>query len=118
MAKRLVVELVDDLSGQPGATTTRFGLDGVDFEIDLVDDRQLRDLLAPYIARGRRIGKTAEPGRVNGATRRHDMHLIRRWAHDNGIRVPARGRMPAATIRAYDEHIRTQASRNHNGQPH
>jgi hypothetical protein len=98
MAKRLTVELVDDISGQSGATTTRFGLDGMDYEIDLVDDRALRDILAPYIAKGRPVGEERD-----GSPRRHDLHLIRRWAHDNGVRLPARGRIPAATIRAYDE---------------
>jgi hypothetical protein len=47
------------------------------------------------------------PGAGNG-NGRPDMHLIRRWARENGIRVPARGRMPAATIRAYDEHRQAQ----------
>ena len=46
MAKRVVVELVDDLTGKPGATTVRFGLDGVDYEIDLADETQLRAMLA------------------------------------------------------------------------
>ena len=29
MAKKVAVELIDDLSGEPGATTTRFALDGM-----------------------------------------------------------------------------------------
>jgi hypothetical protein len=107
MAKRLTVELVDDISGQSGATTTRFGLDGADYEIDLVDDRALRDTLAPYIAKGRPVGADADR---DGTNRRHDLHLIRRWAHANGVRLPARGRIPAATIRAYDE---SQAKAGH-----
>ena len=94
MAKRVTVELVDDLTGQPGATTITFGIDGVSFEIDLTDDQPLRDALAPWIARARRTGGGPRP--------RHDTHLIRRWARDNGYPVPARGKLPAATIRAYD----------------
>ena len=113
MTKKVVVELVDDISGQSGATTTRFSLDGAEYEIDLVDDRPLREVLAPYIAQGRSVSKNGEPGPAagrNGAARRHDLHLIRRWAHANGIRLPARGRIPAATIRAYDDYIRAERS--------
>ncbi len=97
MAKRVVVELVDDLTGKPGATTVSFGIDGVDYEIDLTDERQLRDMMGPWIAAARVVGS---PRR----THRHDLHMIRRWARDNGYPVPARGRMPAATVRAYDQH--------------
>jgi hypothetical protein len=108
MAKRLIVELVDDISGQSGATTTKFGLDGADYEIDLVDDRALRDILAPYIAKGRPVGDDGAPTDRDRLRRRHDLHLIRRWAHANGVRLPARGRIPAATIRAYDDHVESQ----------
>ena len=97
MAKRVVVERLDDITGQPGAATVRFGLDGVSYEIDLVDETALRNALAPWIARARTTG--GGPRRP-----RHDLHLIRRWARDNGYPVPARGRLPAATVRAYDEH--------------
>jgi len=97
MAKRVVVELVDDLTGKPGATTVRFGLDGVDYEIDLADETQLRAMLAPWIAAARFTG-----GGIRRSNR-HDLHLIRRWARDNGYPVPARGRIPAETVRAYDQ---------------
>jgi len=33
MAKKVTIELVDDISGASGATTTQF--DGIDYEIDL-----------------------------------------------------------------------------------
>ena len=97
MAKRVVVELFDDLTGTPGATTVSFGIDGVDYEIDLADERQLRDMMGPWIAAARVVGRPRP-------THRHDLHMIRRWARDNGYPVPARGRMPAATVRAYDQH--------------
>lgn len=97
MAKRVTVELIDDLTGKPGATTVSFGLDGVDYEIDLADERDMRAMLAPWIAAARMVG---------GVRRnpRHDLHLIRVWARDNGYPVPSRGRIPAATVRAYDQH--------------
>ena len=98
MAKRVTVELIDDLTGQPGATTVTFGLDGISYEIDLVDEVPLRNAFGPWVSAARRVGGTR---RVH---QRHDLHLIRRWARDNGHPVPARGRLPAATIAAYDQH--------------
>lgn len=112
MANRVIIQLVDDISGQSGATTTRFGLDGARYEIDLVDDGPLRDTLAPYIAKGRPVAN-GKPGNHTGRAglkRRHDLHLIRRWAYTNGIRLPARGRISAATIRAYDEHVQSRTA--------
>ncbi len=75
----------------------RFCPDGVDYKIDLTDERGLRDMLVPWIAAARTAGG-------NRRTARHDLHLIRRWARDNGYPDPARGRIPAATVRAYDQH--------------
>lgn len=103
MAKKVAVELIDDLSGEPGATTTRFALDGRQYEIDLVDDRDLRVKMAPWIAKSRivevrkkNVGKR-RPGRT-----RHDMHRVRLWAKANHHAVPARGKIPPAIIEAYD----------------
>lgn len=98
MATRIVIALVDDITGQTAASTVRFGLDGDTYEIDLADDQPLRNTLAPWIA-------AARPA-AGSPPRRHDLHLIRRWARHNGHRVPARGPLPAATIHAYDERHR------------
>lgn len=104
MAKKVTIELVDDISGESGATTTHFGLDGVAYEIDLVNDKALREQLAPWIAKSRRVSGRGKSGsRPTNGIRRHDMHLIRVWAKENNVTVPARGRMPAAVIEAYDE---------------
>jgi hypothetical protein len=105
MAKKVLVEQIDDISGESGATTTRFGLDGVDYEIDLLDDQELRDHLAPWIAKSRRIsgnGQAKAGSALSNGYHRHDMHRIRAWARTNGLKTPARGRMPAAIIEAYD----------------
>jgi hypothetical protein len=65
MAQRRVVELIDDLDGKvlDHAETVTFGLDGVDYEIDLSDKNaaKLRGALAPYVAAGR-----AKSGRRSG----------------------------------------------------
>ena len=61
MARRVVVQLVDDLDGgdiEDGAGgTVRFALDQVDYEIDLGahHGEQLRAALQPYIERARKV---------------------------------------------------------------
>ncbi len=58
MASRTTVTLVDDLDGSEAEQTVSFGLEGVDYEIDLstAHAQALRDALAPYTAAGRRTG--------------------------------------------------------------
>lgn len=108
MAKKVTIELVDDISGESGATTTRFNLDGIDYEIDLVTDRELRERLAPWIAKSRKSGATSKhPATRNGNGQRHDSHLIRIWARTTGRTIPRRGRLPAALIAAYDQQHQT-----------
>ena len=104
MAKKVTIELVDDISGESGATTTQFGLDGIEYKIDLVNDKALREQFAPWIAKSRRVNGHGQNGSLpTNGRHRHDMHLIRVWAKQNNITVPARGRMPAAIIEAYDK---------------
>lgn len=107
MAKKVTIELVDDISGESGATTTQFNLDGIDYEIDLVTDRELRERLAPWIAKSRKSGTSKHPTTRNGNGHRHDSHLIRIWARTTGQTIPRRGRLPAALIAAYDQRHQT-----------
>ena len=57
MAKKVVVELIDDTDSSPAAETVSFALDGVSYEIDLSDENAagLRSALAPWISAGRRV---------------------------------------------------------------
>ncbi len=104
MAKRIAVGLVDDITGQPAATTVRFGLDGATYEIDLADDQPLRATLAPWICAARPAD--GQP------PRRHDLHLIRQWARHNGHRVPARGPLPAPRCMSHADSAVAAASNN------
>lgn len=120
MAQKVVVELVDDLDGtasQDVATVT-FGLDGVQYEIDLNDDHadQLRDLLASYVAAGRRTGgrtkrqTTATTTKPAGPGNREQTKAIRDWARQNGFDLADRGRIPAHVIDAFDNAHKTPAT--------
>lgn len=106
MAQKVQTLLVDDLDGSDAETTVRFGLDGSQYEIDLneVHAKDLRESLALYVGRARRI-----PGTVGrGARRRQaraadeaDSTEIREWARGNGIEVKDRGRVPKDVVARY-----------------
>lgn len=110
MAKRTVI--IDDLTGDTGASTRSFRLDGMDYEIDLTDAsyRRFKDELKPYLKAARQVGRSGEsaPGRAR-ATRGKgtrtssgpvgDAAAIRAWARSVGMAVTERGRV-SADVRA------------------
>lgn len=95
MAKKTVITMVDDIDGTDAVETILFAVDGASYEIDLSADNAaaLRDALKPYIDAGR---KTAPRARRRGSSAGATPREIRAWAADNGIDVPARGRIPAS----------------------
>jgi Lsr2 len=116
MATKTVEVLVDDLDGSPAAETVRLGWNGEWRELDL-SKRHLASLsraLEQYWSAGRRSRGTAttrsrrtpRPRKATAkrsATAKRDPKVIRAWAIDNGIAVPARGRIPADVERRYNE---------------
>jgi hypothetical protein len=58
MASRTVTTLIDDVDGSDADETVRFSIDGTEYEIDLSEANaaKLRDGLAGYIGKARRIG--------------------------------------------------------------
>ena len=105
MARRTVVQLVDDLTGEelePGAgETVRLGLDGVMYEIDLSADSasKLRGDIAPYVPAARRVG--GRSSRPSGAWAGVDPRAVRAWAASNGIELSTRGRVPASVVEQF-----------------
>ncbi|MEV6622887.1 histone-like nucleoid-structuring protein Lsr2 [Amycolatopsis sp. NPDC051106] len=72
MAKNTAVRVLDDLTGEPAAETVGFGLDGIDYDIDLsfANADALRELLQRYADAGRRTGgRKRRPRLVPGAKR-------------------------------------------------
>jgi hypothetical protein len=110
MAQRVNVILVDDIDGSDAAETVTFGLDGVQYEIDLSTENadKFRDVLAPYVGHARRSGgrrrASGGGGRANGSASRSGASAadVRAWARDNGWDVPDRGRVSAEVREAYD----------------
>ena len=115
MAQKVSVALVDDLDGGEAESTVEFGLDGVQYAIDLSTDNAavLRDALAGYVAQARRTGGRKRRGgsaRANSNATASSGHTadrkrnqaIRVWAREQGMDVSDRGRIPAEVVEAYD----------------
>ena len=102
MAQRVDVILVDDLDGKDADETVTFGLDGVNYEIELsvANATKLRNALSTYTQAGRKAGGRRRKGQraAAGGTAAAD---IRQWARENGWDVPDRGRVSAEVRGAY-----------------
>ena len=106
--RREMVILEDDLDGGVAAGRVSFGLDGRAYEIDLSAKNAsgLREVLATYIAAGRRVGRIprrspfrASPGASGGT---NEAAAMRAWAAEQGYEVSSRGRLPADVRAAYE----------------
>lgn len=129
VAQQMHVQLIDDLDPEQEADeTVLFGLDGVEYEIDLSGDNaeKLRDALSEYLDHARRTGGRTKRGRIAATTgpkstsnattgpsaknyRRTqvpatlDAKSVREWALDQGMKVSDRGRIPSYVTDAYKE---------------
>ncbi len=112
MARTTVEVLVDDLDGSEAVETVRIGWNGEWRELDLSkrNFQALSRALDKYWSVARpvsRKGRSAAPARKRGGARRakstRDPKAIRAWAAEQGIEVPARGRIPAEVERLYNE---------------
>ncbi|WP_121160430.1 histone-like nucleoid-structuring protein Lsr2 [Micromonospora pisi] len=112
MVKQVITLLTDDLDGGKADRTVEFGIDGVNYTIDLSEKNagKLRKALDGYITAGNRIGRTTPEARgatgrgaPRGASRtdRDQNRAIREWATKNGYDISERGRIPASVVRAY-----------------
>lgn len=103
MAQRIHVTLEDDIDGSEASETVQFGLDGINYEIDLSDENaaKLRDALAMWVGHARRVGGRKQSSRP-AASGRNDLNEIREWGRANGYKVSDRGRVSADVLKAYD----------------
>lgn len=96
MAKKIVVQIIDDLDGSLASSTVGFALDGVSYEIDLSDENaaQMRADFSRWVNAARKVTGTrraaAKPARSGS-----DAAAIRAWARAKGVEVSERGRIPA-----------------------
>ena len=117
MATKVNVVVVDDLDGSQPAASVSFGLDGVEYEVDLSEDNSaaLREALSPYVQVARTVeaGSGAASARKPARRRRSstsdnasETTLARRWAQENGIEVNSRGRLPQDILEMYRASLR------------
>jgi hypothetical protein len=105
MARKVHVQLIDDLSGEDADGIIRFSVDGADYEIDLTADHatELRGTLEKYVAHGRRLrGTPGSRGVRTAPTGREETRKIRDWARAHGYDPSARGRISQDIKQAYD----------------
>ena len=114
MAQATVKVLVDDLDGAAAADTVRIGWNGDWRELDLSKKNltSLSRVLDKYWNAGRPITNSAGARSRNGAKTTakartpkasRDPKVIRAWATEQGLAVPARGRIPAGVEQQYTE---------------
>jgi len=110
MAKQVITLLTDDLDGGEADRSVEFGLDGVNYTIDLSEKNvaKLRKALDPYLNVATRVGRAngAGPARrttpaPSGRASRDQNQAIREWATKNGYEVSERGRIPSSIVEAY-----------------
>ncbi|GAA3454371.1 histone-like nucleoid-structuring protein Lsr2 [Dactylosporangium matsuzakiense] len=113
MARRVIHELIDDLDGGLADESLSFGLDGVQYTIDLSakNAAELRDVLAPFVGAASKVGRTpaSTPPARGGRTRpvlsaraeREQNRAIREWAQGKGLEVSDRGRIRADIVERF-----------------
>lgn len=104
MAKRTLIQLIDDLDGlSPADETVSFSLDGVNYEIDLTADNAaaMREAFAMYVAHGDRVGGRKSTRAASASSSKEDNAAIRTWARGQGLSVSERGRISAEIRDAY-----------------
>lgn len=113
MAKKTMVQLVDDFSGDAigdgEGRTIRFAFDGAEYEIDLSNSHieEFSNALEDYVRASRRVSGRRKTGAPAGSTRSgggsssSETAAIREWAESQGLKVASRGRISADIVERY-----------------
>lgn len=102
VARKTVVEWIDDIDGTAAAETVTFAIDGSHYEIDLSEKNaaKLRKVMSAWIEASRKSGHRRPRGgqaKVDPA----ESTKARKWAAENGFDVGPRGRLRAEILDAY-----------------
>lgn len=119
MAQKVEVTITDDTTGEAGAHSVEFAIDGTAYEIDLSEGNhsQLKSLLTPYIDKARKASAKRGPGRPKTAKAtagspsgaagggsgltKEERQAVREFAATHGHPLNARGRLPELAITAW-----------------
>lgn len=120
MAKKIITTITDDISGEEGAETVKFALDGVTYTIDLAEENRealyqaLERFTAAAVvqhgsAAARRASSNSVQSRRSSREEREERQVIRQWWGENyevaGLKKPGdRGRIPATVVAAFHAH--------------
>jgi hypothetical protein len=116
MAQKIEVTITDDTTGEAGAHSVEFAIDGTAYEIDLSEGNhsQLKSLLTPYIDKARKASVKRGPGRPKAAKAvagspsgggsgltKEERQAVRDFAATHGHPLNTRGRLPELAITAW-----------------
>jgi hypothetical protein len=104
VARKQVIELIDDIDGSEAAQTVSFAFLGTSYEIDLSERNvdKFSKALAPYLENARKVrSPRGRSQRSGGVAVGVEPAVVRQWAVENGIEVNARGRVPAQLVERY-----------------
>jgi hypothetical protein len=103
VAKKTVVEWVDDIDGTAASETVTFTIDGSRYEIDLSEKNaaKLRKTMSGWIEASRRSSNRRTRAAQQPKNDSSESTKARKWAMDNGLDVGPRGRLRSEVIDAY-----------------
>lgn len=114
MARRELIQYIDDLDGTPleekNHRVVRFSFRGKNYVLDLSQDNaeKFEEVLEPYLSKATIDHETVTAPRRKGASNpnaaqsRDRNRKIRIWAREQGLEVADRGALPKAIIEAYE----------------
>ena len=111
MARKYIVQLVDDLTNEPiedgEGESVHFSLDGVSYTIDLSTEHadEFRSSFSQYVNAARKADAAtatkSRSTRSSSSSSKTDLKDVRDWASKNGYEVSSRGRIPSNVQEAY-----------------
>ncbi|MCI1788952.1 MAG: Lsr2 family protein [Actinomyces sp.] len=109
--KQTKTVLIDDIDGSQADRTISFSFNKTSYEIDLSEAhaKEMLEDLEKWQSHARQVGRSgraARSPRPAGGARNSESALIRAWAHENGIEVSDRGRIPASVAEQYHEAVK------------
>lgn len=115
MATKRIIQVIDDLDGEPidKGVEVVFSVYGIEYALDLSEDhaRDFHDDLRRWVAAARPAVKSplrSVPKSHKSKSKTEEAAervILREWARREGYPAPDRGRIPQATRRAYEEAV-------------
>lgn len=104
MAKKTIEKYYSDVSGseiEGDYAPLAFAFDGSSYEIDLTDaeKQEFAMMIQQYVDAARSLSRRASTRKKPSG---YDPKVVRTWAQENNVEVPARGRIPASVVEAYN----------------